>query len=274
MGEIRLGTSGYSFGDWKGSVYPQCIKDSEMFAYYVNQFRLNTVEINYTYYRMPAMKVFSAYAWKSPSGFDFTVKLFAGITHAPWSSDSRGELDGELCSRFIAGIQPLADAGKLGCLLAQFPPYMLPGKRAWDYLLALRDVLGGYRLVCEFRHRKWASEHTIKTLKRAGIGFCVVDEPQVGSLMPLIPAVTCDVAYLRLHGRNRLWFKDRSVRYDYLYSEQELRAMLPIVNSMAARSSEVYILFNNCHAGSALRNVKMMQYLLGLDLPPVQGVLF
>jgi len=275
MGDIRLGTSGYSFGGWKGIVYPSNIRESEMFAYYTDYFRLNTVEINYTYYTMPSRKVFESYARRLPDEFDFTVKLYAGITHEPWlSADSAPDVDTDLCSRFLWAIEPLAESGRLGCLLAQFPPRMYPGRVSWDYLLRLRDAFAGQKLVYEFRNKAWVSPGTISKLKQADIGYCAVDEPQVGPLMPLVPAVTSDVAYLRFHGRNTKWFEDSSVRYDYLYSERELKKMLPTIKSMAGRSKTVYIQFNNCHAGAALRNVKMMQYLLGLDVPPLQGVLF
>jgi len=274
MGEIRLGTSGYKFEDWKGTVYPQNIRDSDMFAHYVNQFRLNSVELNYTYYVMPSRRVFESYACKCPKDFEFTVKLYGGIPHDPWLGNSPLSVNKELCARFLSAMEPWAETDKLGCILAQFPPHMRPSDMAWDFLFTLRNALSGYRLVYEFRHKDWISRHTISTLKQVGIGFCAVDAPLVGPLMPLVPAVTSDIAYLRLHGRNRLWFKDASVRYDYFYSPEELRALLPTIRSMAMRSGKIYIQFNNCHAGSALRNVKMMQYLLGLNLPPAQGVLF
>lgn len=274
MGRIRLGTSGYSFNSWRGAVYPSHIKSRDMLTYYIEQFRLNSVEINYTYYTMPSAKVFSHFAGMSPEGFDFTVKLFSGITHDPCISGAPVAVDKSLCSWFIDGIRPLIESGKLGCLLAQFPPHLRPSRVAWDYLFSLREAFQGHRLVYEFRHKAWISEKTFSNLKRMGVGFCAVDEPRVGPLMPMVPAVTSDIAYLRLHGRNRKWFEDRSVRYDYHYNERELRNLVPAIYSMASMSSTIYIQFNNCHAGSALRNVKTMQYLLGLDTPPLQGVLF
>jgi uncharacterized protein YecE (DUF72 family) len=159
-------------------------------------------------------------------------------------------------------------------LLAQFPPHLRPGKAAWDYLFELRDAFEGHHLVYEFRNKEWVNDETILALKQAGIGYCAVDEPQIGPLMPLIPAVTSDIGYLRLHGRNKQWFKDKTVRYDYLYSHEELTEFLPTIDSMASQCSTMYIQFNNCHAGSALRNVKTLQDMLGLDEPPLQGVLF
>jgi uncharacterized protein YecE (DUF72 family) len=270
MNDIRLGTSGYSFDDW----YPSHVKGPQMFHYYVDQLRLRTVEINYTFYRMPSARVFDFYVNKSPDSFDFTVKLFGGITHDPCQNGIEPVVDKDLCARFIDGIRPLVESGKLGCILAQFPPHLSPGKSAWDYLLSLHDSLRDYKLVYEFRNKKWVSEKTISALKRVGVGYCAVDCPQVGPLMPLVPAVTSNIGYLRLHGRNKKWFADKSVRYDYLYSMDELKGFLPTIYSMASMCSTVYVQFNNCHAGSALRNVKMMQCLLGQDEPPLQGVLF
>jgi uncharacterized protein YecE (DUF72 family) len=274
MADIRLGTSGYSFDDWKGHVYPTNLKSSEMFPYYVNQYRLNTVEINYTFYRFPSTKVFEYYANNSPVEFDFTVKLFSGITHDPWISSSQAKVDKSLCARFIEAIKPITQQGKLGCLLAQFPQHMRCTERAWDYLISLRDSLGGLPIVYEFRHKQWISESTITRLKELGIGFCAVDGPLVGSLLPLVPAVTSDIAYLRLHGRNTNWYSDPPHRYDYMYSEGELRKLIPTIGSMASKSRAMYIEFNNCHAGAALRNVKMMQFFLGIDLMPTQRALF
>lgn len=273
MGKIRVGTSGYSFQSWKGTAYPSNIKASEMFSYYVDQFRFNTVEINYTYYRLPVARTLETLVKKSPKDFDFTVKLYGGITHEPWQHSPPTQVDKEMCRQFLEGIKPLAESGKLGGLLAQFPSSFRSSTETWNYLLSLPELLGVNPMVYEFRNKEWMSEETVKTLERIGIGFCVVDEPQVGSLMPLFPVVTSNVAYLRLHGRNRDWFNDPSHRYDYLYSEEELKGLLPIIDSLASQENVLYIQFNNCHAGSAVQNGKMLRALLGIDLPPVQGKL-
>jgi uncharacterized protein YecE (DUF72 family) len=274
MGTIRLGTSGYSFQDWKGTVYPATIKDSQMFSYYVDQFRFNTVEMNYTYYRQPSAKSMETLAKKSPEDFDFTVKLYGGITHEPWKNSPPTRIDNQLCEQFLEGIKPLRESGKLGCILAQFPASLHRSPEAWEYLLSLPEALGGVPLVYEFRNKTWASEETVGKLRHAGIGHCAVDEPQIGPLMPLNPAVTSDIAYLRLHGRNQKWFKDPTQRYDYLYSDEELKSFLPIMEDMSNQSRTVYIAFNNCHAGSAVRNAKMMAALLYMDLSPAQLELF
>ena len=271
MGVIRIGTSGFSFQDWKGTVYPANIKDSEMFSYYVEHYRPNTVEINYTYYRLPAANTFYRLLSKSPEDFDFTVKLFGGITHEPCKEFPPSPVDAGLCEQFIEGIKPLLESNKLGCLLAQFPERLKPSPEAWDFILSLPDLLGRLPLVYEFRNRKWLTEETFEALEKEKIGFCAVDEPQMGNLMPLVPAVTSDIAYLRLHGRSPNWYKDMAQRYDYLYSEDELKSFVPTIEQMASKSKAMYVQFNNCHAGSALRNLKMMQFLLGMNLPPMQA---
>jgi uncharacterized protein YecE (DUF72 family) len=273
MGEIRVGTSGYSIPDWKGTVYPANIKDADMFSCYVNQFRFKTVEMNYTYYRQPVARTFDALLKKSPVDFDFTIKLYGGITHEPWK-DPQPRVDIELCSQFLDGIKPVVESGKLGCLLAQFPMSVSRSEEAWDYISALPEAFDGLPLIFEFRNKSWVSEETVQRLKAGGIGFCAVDEPKMGSLMPLIPAVTSDIAYLRLHGRSENWFKDKALRYDYLYSEGELQKLLPTISRMSAASRALYIMFNNCHAGSAVMNVKMLLDLLGMDAPIDQGLLF
>lgn len=273
MGEIRVGTSGYSFPDWKGTVYPANIRDADMFSWYVNQFRFNTVEMNHTYYRQPAVRTFDALLKKSPVDFDFTIKLYGGITHEPWK-DPPSRVDMELCSQFLDGIKPVVESGKLGCLLAQFPMSVSRSQGAWDYILALPEALNGLPLVFEFRNKSWVSEETVQRLKAEGIGFCAVDEPKMGSLMPLVPAVTSDIAYLRLHGKSESWFKNKALRYDYLYSERELQKLLPTISRMSAASRTLYIMFNNCHAGAAVMNVRMLQDLLGMDVPTNQAVLF
>lgn len=274
MGEIRLGTSGYSFPDWKGTVYPSGIKGTEMFSHYVNQFRFSTVEINYTYYRQPSAKSMEMLAVKSPADFDFTVKLFGGITHEPWKASTSPKPDPKLCAEYLEGLRPLLASGKLGCLLAEFPMNVRENPESWAYLLALRDSLENLPLVYEFRNRDWASKETLSRLREEGIGFCAVDEPHISQLMPLMPEVTSDIAYLRLHGRSKNWFGDLASRYDYLYTERELRDFLPAIGSMSEKSKVTYVMFNNCHMGSSVRNAKMLRELMGMDIPPLQGELF
>lgn len=129
-------------------------------------------------------------------------------------------------------------------------------------------------LVAEFRNREWIARETGVRLRDMGVGMCTVDEPQTGPLMPFVPAVTSDIAYLRLHGRNPGWFSDPAHRYDYLYSCDQLSAMLPSISRMAESSKCMYIALNNCHAGSAVQNVRMLADLLGIDLPYLRLSLF
>lgn len=274
MGEIKLCTSGYSFKSWKGTAYPSNIKDKDMLAYYVNNFRLDTLEINYTYYRLPSQKGIASMVKQTPADFVFTVKLFGGITHEPWKSFPPLSVDKSLCNSFIDGIKPLIDSGKLGCVLAQFPDNLQISAAVWDYLLSLPQHLPNIPLVYEFRHKRWANEAIVNKLKSADIGLCVVDEPQIASLMPVYPAVTSDIAYLRFHGRNTNWYNNGDHRYDYLYSDTELQRFLPIIDSLQSESRTLYIAFNNCHAGSAVTNLKSLRKLLDMEPVPIKTSLF
>jgi len=262
MGMVRIGTSGYSFRSWKGTVYPPTIKESQMLSYYINEFKFNTVEINYTYYHQPSAKTMASLAQKTPEGFDFTVKLFGGITHEPFRSGIPEHVDTSLSAQFTEGIAPLKESGKLGCVLAQFPPGMPYTPKTWNYLLSLKESFHDVPLVFEFRNRAWASNETFERLREADIGFCAVDCPPLESLMPLIPEVTSKIAYLRLHGRNPNWFKEPFRRYDYVYTTEELEQLLGTIREMASRSDKMYIAFNNCHAGAALRNAKALQEMI------------
>jgi uncharacterized protein YecE (DUF72 family) len=274
MNNIKVGTSGYSIPDWKGTAYPAKIKESKMFDWYVNQFRFNMVEMNYTYYRQPTARTFQALVNKTPDDFVFTVKLFGGLTHDAFKDYPPTSLDYQMCDEFIEGIKPLIEAGKLGCILAQFPASLLCSPEMWGYLLSLPDALDNLPLVYEFRNKGWVSAQTFDIMRASRIGFCAVDEPKMGALMPLVPEVTSDIGYLRLHGRSKHWFKNKDLRYDYLYSESELKSFTPMIENMASKSKIMFVALNNCHAGSAVQNVKMLKMLMNMEDEPMQRELF
>lgn len=271
MGDIRICTSGFSFKSWKGKVYPADIKDSQMLSYYVNQFRFDALELNYTYYRLPSQKGTVSMVKQTPAGFVFTVKLFGGITHDPWKSFPPASIDKSLCKSFIEGIKPLIESGKLGCVLAQFPSSLLRSPEAWGYLLSIPQEFPNIPLIYEFRNKGWVSEETVKLLEYAGIGLCVVDEPQIGSLMPIFPKVTSRIAYFRLHGRNKKWYKNPDERYNYRYSREELKSFLPIIQKMREESEVIYVALNNCDDGNAVINAKELKELLGIESTHLQS---
>ena len=252
---IHIGTSGYSFRDWKGTFYPAKITGGEMLSFYAQHFEV--VEINSTYYAIPKPHVFESMVDRTPSDFRFTVKANSGMTHE--RTDNKFVFD-----QFADAVRPLIEANKLAGILAQFPWSFKNTQENRRYLGTCSDRLTKYPLIVEFRHISWISEPVFGFLRELGISYCVVDEPDLPGLVPPEVVSTADMGYVRLHGRNaKMWWKgNASERYNYLYSEQELREWSPKINQLAASTKETYVLFNNCHAGYAARNAKTMKSIL------------
>ncbi len=262
---IVIGTSGYSFADWVGPFYPPGTKSADFLAYYARQFE--AVEVNATYYRMPEAGMFERMVQKTPDGFRFVVKLNQAMTH-------EGSRDPALYREFLAALRPLKEAGRYDGLLAQFPWGF---KRTPDHrrhLAAMRDLLAGEPLFVEFRHDSWLTSELEPSLRERKIGYCAVDEPRLPGLVPPVTMVTAEDAYVRFHGRNEATWWGRSGperqsggrsggdRYDYDYRADELKEWVRKVAELADQARRTYLFFNNCHAGQAARNAKLMQELL------------
>ena len=262
---FRIGTSGFSFDDWKGPAYPADIKKPDMLAYYANELKFNTVELNFTYYALPSEKTFITMLEKVPKDFIFAVKGYRGFTHDPFDTKlgfkrPRMEKARQDLVKFASALKPLTDAKQLGCVLLQFPVFFKPGPASADFIMQCKYLLPGIPLVVEFRNNEWAIPETYRFLKSNNLGFCAVDEPQLPRLMPFVPEVTSDIGYIRFHGRNNNWFNaSLEVRYDYLYKEGELKEFLPAIKAMAGKTKNLFMFFNNCHMGSAVRNAKDLQ---------------
>jgi len=253
---IYVGTSGFKFDDWKGTFYPEDLKPKEWLNYYGSQF--NCLEVNATYYRLLHPATFFHMANKVPDGFQFTVKAYRTLTHEP-GSDNEADF-----ATFIDSVQPLIEADKFGCLLAQFPTsfHNTPGNRR--YLAHLCDRFADYPLVVEFRNRQWAKDEVFDFLRERQVGWCAVDEPQFRSLMPPIALATSPLGYVRFHGRNykKWWSGDSKQRYDYLYSREELQEWVPKIRGLEQETDRVYIFMNNCFQAQAAKNAVEMQSLL------------
>jgi uncharacterized protein YecE (DUF72 family) len=253
---IKIGTSGFSFPDWKGTVYPKEIKDRDMLSYYERELGLKTLEVNFTYYTLPSPNSFIGMSKKTSHDFEFVVKCFKGMTHEIRDKATKRIIDNrDVFDKFLYSLQPLVLEGKLGCVLAQFPYSFFPNSESFAYLRSFKERLGEIPLVVEFRNIYWLKDSTFSFLKDIGTGYCVVDEPKLPKLMPFTPRATSDVGYFRMHGRNPNWFNvPTSVRYDYLYSEEELRGFIQPIREIKALTGKTLIFFNNCHGGSAARN--------------------
>ncbi|MFH1414815.1 MAG: DUF72 domain-containing protein, partial [Elusimicrobiota bacterium] len=237
---------------------------------YEQELGFDAVELNFTYYTMPTAGLMERFCSKTSPDFEFVVKGNKTMTHDSFDYRITEKPDPvkvkELYEYFYDSLQPLRDNNKLGAVLLQFPVFFYPTSRNMDYILAAGEYLKNDALVVEFRNSAWLKEDTFSFLEQNGISYCAVDEPQFPRLMPFENRVTSDTAYIRFHGRNENWFNSStSVRYDYLYSEKELREFLPEIESMGKKAAKTFLFFNNCHAGSAATNAKMLKEMLGLS---------
>jgi uncharacterized protein YecE (DUF72 family) len=251
---IRLGTSGFSYDDWIGPVYPRDMPRIQWLPYYATMF--NTVELNVTYYRVPSWKVVKGWVERTPAEFLFTVKAHRSLTH------EREEPD---FGQFQAGITPLIEAGKLACILVQFPHSFRPNPENRDYLGTVREGLADLSLVIEFRNSDWVTEATFALLESLDLGFCCVDEPDLKGLMPSIVRATGPVAYVRFHGRNAAhWWQHEHAweRYDYTYDESELAEWIPKLRALDSAAPLTLVYANNHYRGQSVDTLRKLESLL------------
>lgn len=253
---IYVGTSGFKFDDWKGEFYPTGLPQTAWLKYYAERF--NCLEVNSSYYTLIHPATFYRMAEKVPPGFQFTVKAFKGMTHEITEETE------EAFSTFVKSVQPLVEAGRLGCILAQFPNKFRNVSDNRRYLLEFRDRIGDLPLVYEFRSRDWVRDATFDFLRERGIGYCCVDEPQFSSLVPPVAVATSEIGYVRFHGRNskQWWSGDVKKRYDYLYSLDELNEWIPKITALDDVAGKVFVFMNNCYAAQAAKNAAQMKELL------------
>lgn len=259
---VYIGTSGFSFRDWIGKVYPENIRKSSMLTYYALEWKFNAVELNFTYYAPLSKRTAVSLLRKTPSDFVFAVKIPGPVTHEFWKKGDPPDTD-EILERFVESLEPFDQEGRVGVLLAQFPGSFQKSVKAMDYLKSLKDLLADRDLAVEFRHESWVDEETYRFLEGAGITHVIADEPRVDALYPYIPRVTSETTYFRFHGRNLNWFRAYgSERYNYDYSEEELRTFAQDVKKALKRAKRAFIFFNNCFNGKAVLNAMRLREIL------------
>jgi uncharacterized protein YecE (DUF72 family) len=269
--KLYIGTSGWSYpkgeGTWTGYFYPRG-KINEL-EYYVQFF--NTVEINSSFYRPPDPAYVSSWARRVPDGFLFTVKLWQKFTHPRMHQEATGE-EAVISRRdidiFKRGIAPLVEHGKLGALLAQFPPSFRNDRFGQQIIKALGRSFGEYRLAVELRHCSWSDDPSIaKLLKEDNVAWVQIDEPRFRSSIAAELPLTADIAYFRFHGRNaKTWWTGNSeTRYQYLYSTEEIEELAGRIKQAAARTRLLFAFFNNHWRGHAPRNA--VDVMKALQLP-------
>ena len=257
MSRILIGTSGFSYDDWRGEFYPLDMNNKDFLEFYALHF--NVIELNFSYYRIPDADQSRQMIDKSGGKLEFVVKAFSQMTHE--ISDSPLP---DVLKLFIDGITPFMDVDRLGTILLQFPQSFHYVRKNRIYLKSLIESLLPYPVSVEFRQKEWLKDSVYKTLEDLGAGFVCVDEPSLPSLIPPVIINTSDWGYIRFHGRNsRDWYgTDSRTRYDYLYSEEELKEWVPKIRNLAERTKKLFVFFNNHAKAQAITNAKMLINLL------------
>ncbi|MFH1639295.1 MAG: DUF72 domain-containing protein [Chloroflexota bacterium] len=269
---IYIGTSGWSYpkgeGTWNGHFYPAGRVDELGFY---RQF-FNTVEINSSFYY--PVNPHNAERWvkKVPENFLFTVKLWQKFTHPKMFREATGEdavISAEDVDIFNRGIAPLVRCGRLGAILAQFPPSFRNNDYGRQIIRAISHAFGKHHLAVELRHRSWSDDtRTAALLREHQIAWVQIDEPVFSSSVACDLPLTSDMAYFRFHGRNRenWWRGNAETRYKYLYTPEEIGELACRVAKAAQQCRMVFTLFNNHWQGYAPKNARDLQLSLGLRL--------
>jgi len=297
MGEVRVGTSGWNYpsgkGTWNGLFYPKGRSKRagtdrfDELRFYAEHF--NTVEVNTTFYGQPRAEVTRGWAGRSPAGFDFSLKLYQKFTHpkmfreaalktAPGAEGPLLDLLAQVTQSdiddFRAGIEPLASAGKLGALLAQFPPSFKDAPESREYLAQLLRAFSEYPMAVELRHRSWSDAigETLSLLDGFGAAWVQIDEPKFrfSIRQNYLPNVT-SFYYMRLHGRNaaQWWKHDKSEdRYNYLYTAGELQEFSETAKAAKELVKKSYLYTNNHFSSKSVVNAVMLKAQLG---QPIEG---
>ncbi|HEX2931040.1 MAG TPA: DUF72 domain-containing protein [Candidatus Binatia bacterium] len=272
-----IGTCGYSYpGDspkgWNGVFYLKAgRKRVDELEFYSSCFR--AVEINSTFYRPPSAQMANAWVNRTPNEFVFAVKAWQKFTHTMKlggdisSSGKHWErFDNDDVNLFIDDIAPLADAGRLGALLFQYPAGFVRNPENLERLEAGLSAFDLCPKVVELRHRSWSDQHdeTQALLERLGAAWAFIDEPKFSTSVKQDLTVSDELAYLRLHGRNQQkWWKheDAWERYDYFYRADAIRRLAERLKKIpgASPQTKFYVFFNNHARGQAVANALMLQ---------------
>ncbi len=269
---IRVGTC--AFTDHEG-FYPPTLPQGERLGYYARRFDL--VEVDSTFYGLPRPSTLARWVEATPEGFTMDIKAERRMT-----GHVRGmtfEEQFAACRAFQERFETFARSGRMGYVLLQFPPWLRMGAEAMRVVRSLRQELAAFRVSVEMRNRSWyqgGGEELMGLLREIGAAHVVADEPQVGQgSVPLVPAVTDEVAILRLHGRNaETWYvrgQSSQDRFYYLYSQEELVALRRTAEVLQESAREVHVLFNNNHGDFAIRGALAMREMLGLGAVPRDG---
>jgi uncharacterized protein YecE (DUF72 family) len=293
--DFRVGTASWTDPTLVNSdlFYPPSVRSAEeRLRFYAEQF--NTVEVDSTYYALPAERNAKLWAERTPDGFIFNIKPFALMTQHPAEMSRLPKQLREMLpakersnrqltrpskvmvdmafQMFRSAMAPLREADKLGMLAFQFPPYFIPKPANFDYLASLPERLPGASIAIEFRHPSWVRDETRRTetmnfLRSHGLYYTSIDAPEGTSIVPSFIEATGDQVYVRFHGKNREnWFKRNiaaAERFKYLYSERELQSLAEGFGNLEQQGvKRAYAIFNNCYQNYGIMNATTMAAIL------------
>jgi uncharacterized protein YecE (DUF72 family) len=273
-----------------GTFYPpDCRTAEDRLRFYAQQF--DTVEVDSTYYALPAERNARLWVERTPDRFIFHVKAFSLLTRHGADTGRLPRAMRELLSSddlekarisnvppevqnlafemFASALEPLRQAEKLGLLVFQFPPWFTATRGNARYIEECRQRLPDHKLAIEFRHGSWLADHrrvrTFDLLRQLDLTYVIVDEPQIGNAVPPVCEATTEEAYVRFHGHNaEAWTKkglSAAERYKYLYSERELSTWAGRLRSVKGAQT-AHVIFNNCYANFGVMNATTMKQLL------------
>jgi uncharacterized protein YecE (DUF72 family) len=291
MSQVLVGTASWTDRTLiQSGWYPSEANTPEKrLRYYARQFPL--VEVDATYYALPAERIAAAWASRTPDGFVFNVKAFSLFTQHPtrvtglpadlreaaaktgkervYLKDVDPEVVDEAWERFLAALEPLRRPGKLGAILLQFPPWFPISRANQDYILACAQRVAPRRACVEFRNHTWMTPdnqaETLDFLASHRLAYVCVDMPQGyrDSIPPVLAATTPDLAVVRMHGHSDKWeSKDIQERFGYRYGDEELAEWAPKIAALAPGTGQTHVVFNNCYRDYAQTNARQLAALL------------
>ena len=218
--QLWVGTSGYNYPEWRGSFYPEKMAAAKMLPYYAERF--TTVEINYTFYRVPNTKILAGWHAETPAGFRLTLKAPKRITHIAKLRDC-----GELLAYFLKTAATLGP--KLGAILFQLPPYLRRDLTLLDEFLG--QLPENTCAAFEFRHASWMDAEVFARLRAKNLALCIADSEKFSTPVEL----TADYGYFRLR--------------DEGYTAADLARWAGVIREQAAACRDVFVYFKHEEAG-------------------------
>ena len=299
---VRIGTASWTDPTMTapGVFYPPDAGNAEdRLVYYANQFPI--VEVDATYYALPARRTGELWLERTPPDFTFDIKAHALMTGQPsevsrlpkdlreelpaeildkkrvYARDLPSEIEDEIWARFMDGIEPLRSSGKLGAIFLQYPRWFFPSNESRDEIVRARERLADTPFAVELRHASWFNEknvdRTLQFFEKYEIPFVMVDAPPgtKSSVPPMTVVTSPKLAVVRFHGRRTETWEKSGIpvveRFRYLYDEAELGEWVPRIRQAAGQVPEMHILMNNCYANYGTTNAREIADLLASAVP-------